>query len=99
LSFGCHDIVVIARVKNESERPSKSENDVLGHSWFSATLNVKRVVIGAHVPAVLRVSYYSHAAFRDDADFLFVLERTERGYEIKGGQLTQFRPHLAAHCT
>jgi len=99
LSFGCNDIVVIARVRNEAEEPSKSENDLLGHSWFSSTLKVKHVIKGIGVPAVLPVRYYSHAGFREDMDFMLVLKRTERGYEITTGQLIQLRPHLAEHCT
>jgi hypothetical protein len=99
VSFGCNDIVVVARVKNEAEEPSKSENDLLGHSWFSASLNVKRVVKGVDVPGVLPVRYYSHAAFREDLDFMLVLKRTDRGYEVTAGQLMWLRPHLAHRCT
>jgi hypothetical protein len=99
LSFGCKDIVVIARVKNEGEAPSNSENDLLGHSWFSATLNVERVVKGSNLPAILPVKYYGHAAMRQDLDFMLVLKRIDRGYEITTGQLMWLRPHLADHCS
>ena len=98
LSFGCDDAVVVASVHNDAEEPVKSDNDLLGHSWFSATLNVKHVVKGPNLPPVLHVRYFSHAAMRQDLDFMLVLKRTGSGYEITTGQLMWLRPHLAQGC-
>jgi hypothetical protein len=99
LIFGCSDIVVIAGVRNEREEPARTRNDLLGHSWFTATLNVKHVVRGTGVPTVLPVRYHAHASFRQDLDLMLVLKRSGSGYEITTGQLMWFRPFLASRCT
>ena len=99
LSFGCGDVVVVASIRHEAEEPAKSNDDLLGHSWFTATLNVKRVLRGREIPSKLRARYYAHASFRQDLDFMLVLKRTERGYEVTTGQLMWLRPFLASHCS
>ena len=98
LSFGCSDIVVIASIQNEAEEPATTPNDLLGHSWFTATLNIKHVVRGRGIPASLPVRYYAHTSFRHDLDFMLVLKRTASGYEITTGQRMSLRPFLANRC-
>lgn len=96
--FGCSDTVVVGRVESGAYEPVKSENDLLGHGWISATLKVRKVVRGERVPPVLPVRYLAHAYMRHDRDFMLVLGRTGAGYEIKTGQLMSVRPLLATSC-
>lgn len=98
LPFGCSDTVVVGRVENGEFEHVEIENDLLGHGWISATLKVRRVVRGERVPPVLPVRYFAHTYMREDRDFMFVLGRTDAGYEIKTGQLMSVRPLLATSC-
>jgi len=99
LPFGCNDIVVVGSVENKSYETVKSEDDILGHGWISATLKVREIVKGARVPPILPVKYFAHNYMRQDRDFMLVLTRTESGeYEIKTGQIASLRPRLASRC-
>lgn len=99
LSFSCDDVVAIGRLKNGSFQLVRSEDDLLGHGWVSATLRVRKVIKGAQLPPVLSVTYFAHTYMRDGRDFMFVLKRTLGGtYQIKTGQLMSLRPLLPSHC-
>ena len=98
LSYGCSDIVVVGSVKNGAFEHVQSDNDILGHGWISGTLHVRKVVRGAHVPALLPIRYFAHTYMREDRDFMLVLSHTDTGYEITTAQLMWFRPLLASHC-
>ena len=99
LQYGCNDLVVIGRLKNEGDySPLEAKGDILGHGVMTATISVHRVVRGAHVPSRLPVSYAGHTFLRDDRDFMFVLERNRAVYTISTAQLMTARPLLATHC-
>lgn len=98
LRFSCGDVVAIGRLKNGSFQPVSSA-DVLGHAWVSATLSVRRLVIGADLPAVLPVRYFAHSYMREDRDFMFALKPLRGGaYEIETGQLMSLKPLLPHQC-
>jgi hypothetical protein len=98
LPFGCDDVVVIGNVTNGSYRPVESADDLLGHGWITATVNVRRVIRGPQVAPVLPVRYFAHAAMRENRDFMLVLRRTGTGFEITTGQSMSLRPRIAGRC-
>ena len=98
LSYGCNDTVVVGTVTNGAYESVKSNDDILGHGWISATLHVRRVVRGERLPTVLPVRYFAHTYMRQDQEFMLVLKHTRTGYEIGTGQLMRVRPLLATHC-
>lgn len=98
LPFGCNDVVVIGRVTTGAYQHAASQEDVIGHGWYSATIAVRSTVRGARLPSVLRVRYFSHARFRDDLPFMFVLSPTSTGYQIATAQLMSLHPRLARSC-
>jgi hypothetical protein len=98
LGFWCDDVVVVARLENGTFTPVKSEDDILGHGWISATLKVRKVVRGASVPSTLPVKYFAHTYLREDRDLMLGLTRTRDGdYKITTSQVMWF-PILAKHC-
>lgn len=98
LQFGCNDVVVVGRIENGAYQSIETENDLLGHGRIAAQVHVRKVVRGGGVPTVLPVRYFAHSYMREDREFMFVLERTDTGYEIKFGQLMALRPLLASRC-
>jgi hypothetical protein len=98
LPFGCSDTIVIGKVRNGTYQPVASKNEILGHGWISAMLDVRKVVRGAPVASALPVKYFAHTYIRHDREFIFVLRHTSTGYEITTLQLMSVRPQLAAQC-
>lgn len=100
LSYGCSDTVAVGRLDNGThEARSGSAADLIGHGWFNATLNVRRVVSGASIPATLPVRYFAHTYMRDDRDFMFVLTPVDGGFEIASAQLMSVRPRAVRDCS
>ena len=98
LPYGCNDTVVVGTITNGAYEAVKSNEDILGHGWISATLHVRKVVRGERLPETLPVRYFAHAYMRQDQDFMLVLKHTGVGYEIVTGQLMRLSPLLARHC-
>jgi len=99
LRFGCNDIVVVGSLKNGAFEPVEIDQDLLGHGWVSATLNIRKLVRGTGVPRVLHVAYFAHTYMREGRDFMLVLARAGANeYRIKSGQLMSLRPLLASRC-
>jgi hypothetical protein len=99
LAHACNDVVVVGRVKNGEQTPVENTEDILGHSWVTATMKVSKVVVGQNLPKVIPVLYFAHVLMREDRDFMFVLGKNEAGaWEIKTGQLMSTRPHLKPSC-
>lgn len=97
LSFGCHDLVAIGRVKNNEWHHVNDPDDFLGHGWADATLTVRRVVKGSGMGQTVPVRYFAHTYMRDDRDFMLVLSRQSDGsLVITTGQLMSAHPKLAA---
>ncbi len=99
LPFGCHDLVVIGRVKNGEWHRVGAPDDILGHGWADATLTVRRVVRGSAISGTLPVRYFAHTYMRDDRDFMLVLSRGPDGsWVIETGQIMSAHPKLAGQC-
>jgi hypothetical protein len=99
LSYGCSDIVVIGRLKNGNYTPINESEDIIGHGWIEARIEIRRSVIGRNLPLTLPVKYFTHAQIRGDKDFMFVLSgSTASGFEIKHAQLMSVRPVISAEC-
>lgn len=100
LSYGCSDAVAVGRLDNGAyETRSGSADDLIGYGRFAATLNVRRVVSGASLPATLPVRYFAHTYMRDDRDFMFVLTPVDGGFEIASAQLMSVRPRAVRDCS
>lgn len=99
LPFGCADSVVVGTVHSVAYQPVERDNDLPGHGWISAILNVRNVVRGSALPTPLPVRYFAHTYMRQDRDFMLVLKHTSAGYEISTGQLVSLSPRLADHCS
>ena len=98
LAFGCDDIAVVGRLENGEYQQVEIESDILGHGWFAAVVDVRRVVRGNGIPPRLSIKYFAHTYMREDRDFLFVLSQTDDGYRVETAQLMSARPRLAAKC-
>jgi hypothetical protein len=99
LAFGCADVVLIGRIKNGDFEPVNDKDDILGHGWFNAEVEVQRVVKGTGVPPRVPVRYFAHTYIRSDRDFMLVLHRGENGaYVIEALHLMSVRPRLATRC-
>ena len=98
LPFGCNDIAVVGKIRNGSYT-AVDDGGLLGRGWTTARISVFRVVRGNRLPSSLTVRYISHAAMREDADFLFVLTPVaDSQFEIATAQRMSIDPWLASHC-
>jgi hypothetical protein len=96
--FDCNDTVVIGTVESHSIDPVESKEDIIGHGWVAATLKLKAIVKGPHVPHVLPVKYFAHTYMRHGRDFMLVLHQTDQDWVIRNGQLMSVLPVVADHC-
>ncbi|MDB5439938.1 MAG: hypothetical protein JWM33_2365 [Caulobacteraceae bacterium] len=100
LPYGCDDLVVAGRIRNEGDYQSAAiPNDPIGHGWMNAEIVVARVLKGKDVPGRLSVRYLGHTFFREDVDLMFVIHRGQDGAnEVEATQVVSMLPRLAAHC-
>jgi hypothetical protein len=99
--YRCGDLVVVGRVESLGYEPVELANDLLGHGWIAARVTVRKVLAGRADGPVVPIRYFAHAYFRDDRDFMLVIDRRGPGGDLirsallmEGGR----RPHLARSC-
>lgn len=100
LPYRCDDVVVVGRLVNDGVEPGAYDpDDLIGHGWFAATVKVRTTVHGARQPSHLPIRYFGHTYLREDADFMFVLEKHDDGpMQLATAQLMRYRPILAEPC-
>lgn len=99
LSYGCDEVVVIGRLSNQTASEAVPiEGDVIGHGWMEADLLVGRIVHGRRLPEILPVRYFAHTFMRGDRNFMFVLKKTSKDYEVTAAQLMSARPLATSTC-
>lgn len=98
LAYGCNDLIVIGRLTNGDYQQVQVEDDLLGHGWVSADLNVKRSIKGEPSSTSLPVRYFAHTYLRSDRDFVFVLTPYENGYEVSDRRMMPTKIKIAEPC-
>lgn len=102
VSYRCGDLVVIGRFENLDYEPTvEIEGDLIGHGWFTARVRVRRVVAGRAEGRVVAVRYFAHTYYRDDREFVLVINRAEPDRNvIRSAHLIdgRRRPRLARSC-
>lgn len=99
LQYGCDDIVLIGRLKNEDYEAAYIEDDLLGHGWATGRIKVRKVVKGKDIPSFVPIRYFAHTYVREDREFMFVLSRSDSNlFRVETAQLLSARPRLAAKC-
>lgn len=103
LAYNCDDLVIVGRLFDQhyASETIPIEGDLLGHGWFTANVNVKKVFRGATARPVLSVKYFAHTFMRDDREFLFVLQQTDgQGYTVAAARLLgRKNPSLSRSCS
>jgi hypothetical protein len=100
ISYGCGDIVVLGRLKNNRDYEHvEIEDDLLGHGWMTARVNIGELLKGREWRGTVPVRYFGHTYLREDRDFVVVLSPGERnGYVVRTASLLEDRSTLASHC-
>lgn len=76
IGYACGDVVVVGRFRNNFDYEHVDiENDILGHGWMTARVNVMRHLAGPRPRSRVVVKYFAHTYIRGDRDFLIVLSR------------------------
>jgi hypothetical protein len=99
ISYGCIDVVVIGTLDNLDYQTVDLPDDILGHGWMTANLDVHRQVKGSKANATLPIKYFGHTYLREDKKFMFVLRPASDGtFRIMAAHLIETRPKLAEPC-
>ena len=76
VDYVCGDVVVIGRFENNGDYEHvQIGNDILGHGWMTASVNVTTLLAGIRPRHPIVVRYYGHTYFTEHRDFLLVLYR------------------------
>jgi len=76
IGYACGDVVVVGRFQNNFDYEHVDlEDDILGHGWMTAKVNVITHLAGARPRPPIVVKYFGHTYFKGDRDFLIVLSR------------------------
>ena len=98
--YGCGQLVVIGQLENKDYELLNIEGDILGHAIIRADLHVSRFVRGGRASSKLSIQYYAHSSLREDAAFMFVLDRPEQGqvYTLSSAHLMDTHTHPSSRC-
>jgi len=104
IGYTCGDVVVVGRLQNNFDYEHVDiENDILGHGWMTADVNVKRHLAGARPRPPIAVKYFAHTYIRGDRDFLIVLSREPESehFALRSAHLLDRKDdsELASRCT
>ena len=89
----------MGRLSNEGTyEPVQVENDLIGHGFMDAVLDVRRTVHGAQLSGDVPVRYSGHTYMREDREFMFVLANSGSGFHIRSAQLMSVKPRAVSDC-
>ena len=101
VSYGCDDLVVVGRIKDQTFTALPDNSDPIGESRITMTIDVSRVLVGRLNASSIPATIVAHAAARRDRDFIFVVHLQGDGrYAISQGWVLGYGddPSLANHC-
>jgi hypothetical protein len=74
------DVIAVGWLSNQDSGSGEPDpDDLLGHGWFTADLQISRTESGALPSRVIRVRYYGHTFLSEGSKFRFHLRPSRTG--------------------